>query len=77
MSMLVCKISFGFHVFVTAPTVRNSYILAGVYFIFLKKRPGANLKIFRYLIWTSDQKKSYQVTQNLAVFCKIMGLILG
>ena len=35
------------------------------------------MKIFRYLIWTSDQKKSYQITQNLAVFCKLIDLILG
>ena len=38
---------------VAIPIVKNSNYLAGIYFIFLKKRPGPNLKIFRYQISTS------------------------
>ena len=37
----------------TALIVKNSHILAGIYFIFLKKRPRPNLKGFQYQTWTS------------------------
>ena len=33
--------------------VENSRILAGIYFAFLKKRTGPNLKGFQYQIWIS------------------------
>ena len=33
--------------------VKNSHILAGIYFIFLKKRSRPNLKGFQYQIWNS------------------------
>ena len=36
----------------TAPIIKNSHILAGIYFIFLKKRPIQNLEVFQYQIWT-------------------------
>ena len=36
----------------TAFIVRNSDILAGIYFIFLRKGPRPNLKSFQYQIWT-------------------------
>ena len=39
-----------------APIVENSDFLAGIYFIFLKKRPGPNLKVFQYWIWTSVKR---------------------
>ena len=35
-----------------APIIKNSHILAGIYFIFLKKRPIQNLEVFQYQIWT-------------------------
>ena len=31
----------------TAPIVKNSYILDGIYFVFLKRRPSPNLKVFQ------------------------------
>ena len=30
--------------------------MAGIYFIFLKNRPGPNLKVFQCLIWTSVKR---------------------
>ena len=30
--------------------------MAGIYFIFLKNRPGPNLKAFQCLIWTSAKR---------------------
>ena len=36
----------------TASFLKNSHILAGVYFIFLRKRRGANLKVFPCQILT-------------------------
>ena len=36
MLMIVCKNFFYFLFLLTAPIVRNSHILAGIYFIFLK-----------------------------------------
>ena len=41
---------------VTAPIVKNSDFLAGIYFIFLKMRPGLNLKVFQYRILTSVKR---------------------
>ena len=32
----------------TAQIIKNSHIPAGIYFIFLRKIPGPNLKIFQY-----------------------------
>ena len=40
----------------TALIVKNRAFLAGIYFIFLKKRPGPNLKVFRYQILTSVKR---------------------
>ena len=37
----------------TASVVKNSHILAVIYFIFLNKRSGPNLKVFLYRIWPS------------------------
>ena len=36
----------------TVSFVKNSDFLAGMYFVFLKKRPGPNVKVFRYQILT-------------------------
>ena len=40
-------ILFRFMSLLTAPVVKNSHILAGTYFIFLKTRPRLNLKVFQ------------------------------
>ena len=37
----------------TAPMVKVSYILAGVYFIFLKRHSGVGILVFRCGIWAS------------------------
>ena len=46
----------------TPQIVKNTHILTGNYFIFLKKRPGPNLKVFLNQIWKSVKRleKSYQ-----------------
>ena len=54
--LLSAKFSFAFYAFFTAPGFKNSYILTGIYFIFQKKRPEPNLKVFQYQIWTSVKK---------------------
>ena len=40
----------------TAQIVKNCIILAGLYFIFLKKRARPNLRIFQYQIWNSVKR---------------------
>ena len=62
----------------TALIFENSHIVAGVYFIFLKKHPRPNLKSFQHQIWTSVKRlgNSYQVRHILAIFCKFIALIL-
>ena len=40
-------LSFVFHVFIDSLNFKNSYILAGVYFIFLIQHPRPNLKRFQ------------------------------
>ena len=41
----------------TASIIKNSDFLAGIFFIFLKKkRPGPSVKVFRYQILTSVKK---------------------
>ena len=59
----------------TAPIVKNSHTFARVYFIFLKKRPGENLKVFRYGIWTSEKELSSK--KKLALFFELVALTLG
>ena len=65
----------------TVPVVKNRHILAGIYFIFVKEGPRPNSKVLQYQIWTSrphlDRKRSYQVTQILALFYNLVVLILG
>ena len=54
--------------------VKKSHILAGIYFIFLKKcrRPNLNTKFGRQ--W-KDHERNYGVRQSLALFCILVALI--
>ena len=48
MTMVACKIFFWLSMcLLRAPIDKNSHILAGIYFIFLNKRPRSNLKDFQ------------------------------
>ena len=40
----------------TALIVKNSHVLAGLYYIFLEKRPKPNLKGFQYQFCTSVKR---------------------
>ena len=53
----------------TGLTVKNSHILARIYFSFLEKLPGPNLKSFTSLF-------SYQVRKIFTLFCKLVALIV-
>ena len=76
---LSAKFTFAFSDFFTAPVVKNSHILGGIYFIFWKKHPGPSLKVFQYRVWTSVKRweSSYQVRQNLELFCKSVAVSLS
>ena len=65
--------------FLTTPFVKNGHILAGIYFIFLKKHHGPNLKSFdaKFGQQWKDWRNGYQVRHHLALFCKSVALILG
>ena len=64
--------------FLTALIAKNSHILPGIYFVYLMKRLRPNFNSFQYQIWTSvDRVSSYQVTQILVLFCKLVALVLG
>ena len=56
--------------FLTPLIFKNSHILTEVYFIFLKRRPGSNLKVFRCRILTSTKgsERKPSIRQNLALF---------
>ena len=58
--------------------VKNSHILAGIYFIFLKKVLDQTWKAFnnKFGHYWKDRKSSYQVGQILALFCKLVALTL-
>ena len=59
----------------TVLIVKNSHILAGIYFGLLKERPRPNLKVLQYQIWTSVkrlEKYSYHVRQILTLFRKLV-----
>ena len=62
-----------------ASVVENSHILAGINFIFLKECHRANLTSFQCQIWTGqrDRESNYQLRPILALFCKLVPLILG
>ena len=59
--------------------VKSSHILAGIYFIFLKKVLDQTWKAFNTNFGRQgkDQDSSYQVRQILALFCKLVAPILG
>ena len=63
----------------TAPVVKNRYILPVIYFIFLKNVLDKTWKAFntKFEPQWKDQKSSYQVRQILALFRKLVALILG
>ena len=54
----------------TALTVKNSHILTGIYFIFLKICSKPNLKVFRYQVWTSvkSSEKKLSCKNNFTTF---------
>ena len=45
----------------TVPIVKNSDILAGIYFKFLKEHPRPNLKVLQYQISTSVKRSEKQL----------------
>ena len=62
--------------------VETSHILAEIYFIFLKNVLDQTCKAFNAKFgpqWKDQKsgKTNYQVRQILALFCKLVGLILG
>ena len=54
----------------TSPIVKNSHLLAGIYFIFLKERLRPNWKALQYQIWTSKKgsKKWLSSKTNSSTF---------
>ena len=64
-------------VFISNLIVKNSHILAGIYFTFLKI--GVTWKAFntKFRPQWKDWESSYQVRQILVLFCKLVSLILG
>ena len=48
----------------TGPIVKNSHILAEIYFIVLKKYSGPNLKVFQYRIWTSGKRSEKELSSK-------------
>ena len=76
---IIAKISFTFYVFINSLIVRNGHILTGIYFIFLKNVLDQTWKAFNTKFgpqW-EDRESSYQIRQILALFCKLVALILG
>ena len=71
--MTFCKILFCFLFLLTALIVGSSHIFAGIYNIFLKKRPAPNLKSFRYQIQTSVKRSGKQLSskKNFTAFLHI------
>ena len=56
MNTIARKTLFCFSCLLTAFTVKNSHIFAGIDFIFLKKRTRPNMKDFQYQILTSVKR---------------------
>ena len=71
MKMIFLKFFFWFFIsFLTIAIVKNSHILAVIYFTFLKKCPRQNLETFKAKFghqW-KYRKNSYQVKQIWALF---------
>ena len=63
----------------TDSIVKNSHILAGSYFLFLKERPRPKLKVLQYqiCIQQKDLESSYHLRQILTFFGRLVTLILG
>ena len=63
----------------TAPIVKNSDMLAGIYFIFLRNALDQTWNSFdtEFRPQWKDRESSYQVRQNLALFCKLVALTLS
>ena len=61
-----------------APIVISSHILAGIYLIFLRNVLDQTWRSFKTEIGPQRKyrKKSYQVRQNLVLFCNLVALIL-
>ena len=59
--------------FMSLLTAFDSYILAGIIFIFLKKGPRPNLKGFQYQIWTLVKRWGKQLSSktNVSTFLQI------
>ena len=53
LNILSAKFYFIFMSLLTALIVKNSHILDGIHYMFLKNCPRPNLKAFPYQIWTS------------------------
>ena len=75
--LLSVEVSFALYVF--TPNVWNSHFLVGVYFIFLKKRRYANLKVFQFGIYTSMKRseKESSIRTKFTFSCKVVVAILG
>ena len=69
---------FLFMSFWKAPIVKNSHVLAGMYFIF-KNVLDQTWKPLDTEFWPhwKDRKSSYQVSWNLALFCNLVALSLS
>ena len=75
MTIMVCKIFFCFLCFLTALIVKNSQILTGIFFTFLKNAIDQVFKAFHTKFgpqW-NNRKSSYQV---LALFYQLVALTL-
>ena len=59
--------------YLTVPIVKNSHILAGICFIFLKDLPRRNSKVLQYQIWTSKKrsKKKLPCKTNFSTFLQL------
>ena len=87
MSMIVCQFFFFFLFFflllvmslLTAQINKSSHNLAAIYIIFLKNVLDQTWKSFntKFRPQWKDQKRSYQVKLILAIFCKLVVLMLG
>ena len=68
---LLRKFLLLFIFFLTAPVIKSSHTLTGIYFVFLKKCSGR--------IWTSVKRsvKTLSSKTNLALLCNLVALILN
>ena len=80
MSIIVCKslFCFLFPWWQLQLLKAVSYLLAGTYFIFLKNVLDTAWKSFdsEFAPQSKDRKSSYQIGQNLALFCNLGALFL-